>query len=94
MANIISGNFAANGSSDEFTANSITVCLGNDTNANFGGGTISLKVKQDDKLDWTVDSTYTATGTVNTIVYAGGLKAKIELTGATTPNLDYSIKYE
>lgn len=90
---MISGNFGADGNSEEFVASNITFCLGTDTNANFGGGAVSLKVKQDDQLDWTVDSTLTA-GVSTTIAYTGGLKCKIEMSGSTSPNIDYSIKYE
>ena len=94
MGQLTSGNFSANGSSDVIVASSFTLLLGNETNNSFGGGTVSILVKQDGKNDWTTDSTYT-TGTVkSSIDFVGGLQVKLSMAGSTTPNLDYTIIHE
>lgn len=94
MAETITGNFAANGDSDEFVFDRATFLLGTVTNGNFGGGTVTFYVRHNDQLDWTADSTYTASGTKTTEEIAGGMRGKLTLSGATSPNLDYTIKYD
>lgn len=94
MSELITGNFSANGDSEEFVASSFTLLLGTDTNEAFGSGTVEIKYKQNDQLDWSTDpDTYTASTVKTSESYVGGLKCKITLTGATSPNIDYSIRY-
>ena len=94
MSESIQGNFAADGDSTEFVAKQFTVLLGTDTNEDFGGGTVEVKYKQIDQLDWTTDeTTYIATAAFTSIEFVSGMQCKLTLTGATSPNLDYSIVY-
>lgn len=95
MAKTITGNFAANGDSVEFVATRYVIRLGTDTNQNFGGGTVTLKTKNDPQLDWTShQTTYTATAVITQPDnYIGG-RHKLTLASATSPDLDYSITYE
>lgn len=95
MTDVLTGNFSANGDSETFVARKFTVLLGTDTNKTFGGGTVSVKYKQNDQLDWTTDdTTYADATTFTSEEFVGGLKCKLTLSGATTPNIDYSIRYE
>ena len=88
-------NFSANGDSPEFVARKFVIHLGTDTNEAFGGGTVEVKSKGNDQLDWTTDATtYTATDIIKQDADFMGSKFKITLTGATSPNIDYSITYE
>ena len=91
----ITGNFSADGSSEEFVADRFLILLGTDTNANFGGGTVSVKLKKNDQLDWTADSkTYTSMDAIKQDGDFMGAKIKLQLSGSTSPNLDYTITYD
>lgn len=95
MGQMITGNFSADGSSEEFVADRFLILLGTDTNADFGGGTVSVKFKKNDQLDWTADgTTYTSMDAIKQDAAFMGAKIKIELEGATSPNLDYTITYD
>ena len=95
MATIITGNFGANGDSEEFVASNFVIHLGTDTNSTFGGGTVTIKSKRNDQLDWTSDSTtYTSMDIIKPNSDFMGAKFKLTLSGSTSPNLDYSITYE
>lgn len=94
MAKIMIGNFDSDGASEVFTASKFTILLGNETNEDFGGGTVSVQVRQSQKVDWTTNSTYTSKEVLTSIEYTGGLRVRLVLEGATNPNLDYTIKYE
>ena len=93
MTKIITGNFAADGSSEEFLATKLTYCAGDTTATDFGGGTLTLEVSQTGE-NFTTDNAITAEGVYTSIDYAGGMKCKLTLAGATSPDLNYSIKYE
>ena len=99
MANIIKGTFTGNGDSEEFTASEFTFTLGNTASADYGDGTVTVYAKQADENAYTIVDQYTTTSGVSgqvvksTEKYAGGLKSKLTLSGATDPNLPYTIKY-
>lgn len=95
MAKTITGTFSADGDSEEFVATRFTIHLGTDSAEDFGSGTVELKSKRDDQLDWTTDSTtYTATDIIKQDADLLGAKFKLTLTGSTSPDIDYSITYE
>lgn len=95
MSNLIKGTFAADGDTEVFVAKRFTILLGTTSGNDYGSGTVTLYLKQADDFDWTADSTYTTGNNVlTTIDYVGGIKAKLTLSGSTSPDLDYSIKYE
>lgn len=95
MSRIIQGTFSADGDSVDFVANKFTALIGNDSAEDFGSGTVQIKYKQDDQLDWTTDPTsYNATATVTSDDFLLGVRVKLTMTGSTNPDVDYSIKYE
>jgi hypothetical protein len=76
-------------------ASKFVIHLGTDTRQNFGGGTVTIKSKRNDQLDWTSDSTTsTATDIIKQDAGFIGARFKLTLSGATSPNIDYSITYE
>lgn len=87
----IYGNFDANGNSDTFVATGVDIVIGNDS-SDFGGGTVKIQVKLNDQADWTTDSEYTAQG-VYTTLNQHGLKFRLNLSGATSPDIDYAVQY-
>lgn len=95
MADIITGTFSADGDSVEFIARRFVVYLGTDSAEDFGGGTVEFKSKVHDAFDYTTDATtYTATDIIKQDNGLIGAKFKLTLTGATSPDIDYSILYE
>lgn len=95
MGSLITGNFSADGDSEEFVATKFLITLGTDTNDNFNNGTVELKVKLNDQLDWTTDSTtFTSADVFKQDGYLTGARFKLTMTGSTSPNVDYAIKYE
>lgn len=93
MAKRINGTLAANGETDAVLASKFTVLAGSDGGTNFGGGTLSVEVSHDGET-YTTDTAITEEGAFTSIAYTGGVLVKLVLTGSTTPDLDYSMKYE
>lgn len=93
MAKIIKGTFTDNGSSETFLASKLTVLAGSDGGADFGGGTLNVEVSHDGTL-FTTAASLTEESTKTIVDSVGGLLYKMTLSGATTPDLDYSVKYE
>ena len=93
MAKIIKGTFTDNGSSETFLASKLTVLAGSDGGSNFGGGTLNVEVSHDGVL-FTTASALTEESTKTIVDSVGGLLCKLTLSGATSPDLDYSVKYE
>jgi hypothetical protein len=92
MTDIISGNFSANGSSDIAKgAKSVRIEVGTDTNENFGGGTLNIKIRSSEDLDWTTVEGMTEAGSKIIEDSVGSMQLKVELEGSTSPDLDYSI---
>jgi hypothetical protein len=92
MSNIISGNFTADGSSEIAKGvKAARIDIGTDTNENFGGGTLNIKVRASETSDWTTHESITES--VSKIIEdtIGSAQLKVELEGATDPNLDYTI---
>lgn len=87
----IFGNFDDNGNSEEFSATKVDIVIGNESST-FGGGTVKIQSKINDQVDWTTDSSYTDQG-VYTTLNQGGLKFRLNLSGATSPDIDYAIQY-
>ena len=99
MANHKIGNFSADGESETFVANRVTLFAGNDTTRNFGSGALTVKAKQVDAdgVDWSTIISITAASDDfqdTTVEYAGGLICKVELEGATSPSLPWTVKWD
>lgn len=93
MTQQIQGTFAADGSSEVVTAGRFTVLAGSDGGADFGGGTLTVEISHDGVL-YTTAYSFTEEGAQTSVDYVGGVNLKLTLAGATSPDLDYSIKYE
>lgn len=97
MANLVQGTFSADGSTVTAVAKKFTILAGSDGGTgygtNFGGGTLNVECSHDGTRFTTVDS-FTAEGAKTSIEYVGGCVLKLTLTGSTSPDLFYSIKYE
>jgi hypothetical protein len=92
---VLSGNFSADGSSEIIKGfQSARIDIGTDTNENFGGGTLNVKVRSSDTVDWTTVEGFTASASKVIEDSIGSIQLKIELEGATDPDLDYSIVYK
>lgn len=87
----ISGTLTANGSSDTFMirGTGIDIQLGG-ANSTFGSGTIALEISPDGGTNWITDSEYTEAGVHTGSMKQGGL-ARLTLSGASSPNLDYLV---
>jgi len=94
MADVIKGNFAADGSSDTVVATKLTVLVGNSSATNFGGGTVTIEAEYGDSGEFTSIYSFTEEGAQTTNEFAGGARFKLTLAGATSPDLDYTIAYE
>lgn len=94
MADLKQGNFSADGSTTALpSVSSFTVLAGSDGGSNFGGGTLTIEVSHDDQT-YTTAYSFTEEGVQTSVDYVGGVWLKLTLSGSTTPDLDYSIKYE
>lgn len=93
MAKTIKGNFADNGVSETVLASKFTALVGSDVANDFGGGTATIEVSHDG-VEFTTLGSLTEEGSFNSETLAGGLLVKLTLSGATSPDLNYSIKYE
>lgn len=93
MANRINGTFAANGSTTPVLASKFTALVGSDGGADFGSGTVTIEVSHDGTL-YTTAHSFTEEGVQTSVEYAGGVLVKLTLAGSTSPDLDYSMKYE
>lgn len=85
----IYGTFTADGSSAELTAQRLDFCVG-DSSSDFGGGTVTLEVKQNDQFGWTPAQTFTE-ASADTTINAKGFKYRLTLSGATAPSINYSL---
>lgn len=95
MATLIKGNFSEDGDSEVFVASRFTFCIGSDSGEDYGGGTATIYIKHAEDLGWTEAESYTTGSSVATSVdYVGGVIVKLNLSGSTSPDLDYSVKYE
>lgn len=91
---VIIGNFSADGSSEIVKgAKAVRIDVGTNTNANFGGGTLNIKMRAADTLDWTTLEGLTTTGSKTILDTVGANQIKVQLEGATSPDLDYSITW-
>lgn len=86
----IYGNFDANGNSEEFVATGVDIVIGNESST--FSGTVKVQSKINDQAGWTTDSSYTEQG-VFTTLNQHGLKFRLNLSGATSPDIDYAIQY-
>ena len=93
MAELVNGNFAADGSTVAVKAGKFTILMGDATATNFGGGTVTAEVSHDGVLFTTAHS-FTEEGVQASVDYTGGVVIKLTLTGSTSPALNYSMKYE
>lgn len=93
MANIINGTFAADGSTSPVVVRRFTVLAGSDGGTNFGSGTLAVEVSHDGVL-YTTAYSFTEEGVQTSVDFTGGVLVKLTLSGSTTPDLDYSMKYE
>lgn len=84
------GTFAADGSyTIPEACDKFTILM----DGTFGGGTVTLSLSHDGGTTWYEDSTYTDGDCITSVEYVGGVNVKIELAGATSPSLNYSIKW-
>jgi len=93
MAKILQETFAADGSSDTVLCSSFTILAGSDGGTNFGGGTLTAEVSHDGVV-FTSAHSFTEEEAQTSIDYVGGVLLKLTLAGATSPDLDVSVKYE
>lgn len=94
MAKIEKGTFTVDGSSAVMEGVSkFTVLAGSDGGTTFGGGTLTIEVSHDGET-YTTAQAITEEGVYTSIDYVGGVNLKLTLAGATSPDLDYSVKYE
>lgn len=92
MTNVISGNFAADGSSDTVKGfKKARIDIGTDTNKNFSGGTLNVKIRASESADWTTIEGFTTSNSKIIKDSVGSAQLKVQLEGATTPDLDYTI---
>jgi hypothetical protein len=93
MANkYVAGTFSADGSSATVTINRGGVIkLGGSGGSNFGSGTITIQVQGADGLYYPSATTYTAADVVN-IEMMEPTRVRLNLSGSTTPDLDYEIQ--
>lgn len=92
MTDVVTGTLIANGSVDIPTASAVTLIIGSQTAAAFGGGTLTWQVSHNG-VDFGTAHSFTTASVETTIEYVGGVVSKIVLTGATAPSLYYSVKY-
>lgn len=94
MPDILRGTFVADGDSAALhPVSRFTVLAGSDGGTDFGGGTLSIEVSYDGVL-YTTAHSFTEEGVKTSNEYVPGVYLKLTLSGATSPDLDYSIKYE
>lgn len=93
MASNIKKTFDDNGSIEEFTATSFTVLAGSDNGSDFGGGSLAIEVSHDG-VNFTTAETITEETASTSNEYTGGVVVKLTLSGATSPDLDVSVKYK
>ena len=86
----IFGTLTANGNSEEFVASNVDFVIGDDSST--FNGTVKIQVKMNSQNDWTTVKELTEAGS-HTNVNHFGLRFRLNLSGSTSPVINYAIKY-
>lgn len=90
MSNRISSNFSADGSSSVFVVEGDSFYV--HASGDFGGGLIEIEVLLGDGSTWQALEWHTyATDFSKRVELGDGMKARLTLSGSTSPDVDYEI---
>jgi len=94
MSKVVKGNLSADGDSEIVVCTQATILVGNSSAGTFGGGTVTIEAEYGDEDKFTTIHSFTEEGSQTTNDFVSGVRLKLTLAGASSPDLDYTIAYK